>query len=185
MADGPKRRLRAVAGAELAQDRLQVNLHGRFRDIEAARDHLVRRAFRHALQDFIFTAGERGCSGRPRRRLGAGRIRLRRDAVRRPSVADTREHRGREHALALHDEGQGFQERVAAHRIEQVALRSRPDRAHEIGEIVALRQHHHPRQRLPLPERRDHGSRAGAALAGDQDAQERPSGILGEGFHVG
>src|SRR4051812_6368496 len=48
----PDRRLGAVVDVDLAQQRLEVDLDGRFRDAEFVRDHLVAGAGHQRLEDF-------------------------------------------------------------------------------------------------------------------------------------
>jgi len=59
LAQSPDRGLGPVPHADLAQDRFDMDLHGRFSDVIASRDVLVRVASDDALQDVALPARKR------------------------------------------------------------------------------------------------------------------------------
>jgi hypothetical protein len=73
--DRPDRRLRAIADAQLAQDRLDVDLDRRVGDAQATRNHLVRLAIDQAAQDIHLARRQIGSAGAhiPAARNRAGR----------------------------------------------------------------------------------------------------------------
>ena len=93
--------LGAVVDVDLAQQGLQVDLDGRFRDAELDRDHLVAGAGHQGLEEFLLTG-----------RQAADRV----QRVRRGHVEQQGGEVGREHLLAQHDELERLDQRFRALR---------------------------------------------------------------------
>ncbi len=140
MACGPDRRLCPVLCLDLAQDRFDMDLHGRFRDVELARDDLVRIAVHEAAQDHRLPNGQSLCKLVQLLRLLGSRDFLRLIGKERSAYAAYREWRpGKSPRPASRDPAtsRGLRERWTSRYASEPPWKA----AITVFEIVLLDQH--------------------------------------------
>jgi len=123
MVQPPDRRLCSVLNTNLAEDRLDVNLHRSFGDIDLACDALVGIALDQTLENGDFSRRKLLCEPTIRVRRGMAIIEAWRDTFRVTlfGIKNGRQEVGRKYRSAHHDELDGLDERIAVHHVDEIA----------------------------------------------------------------